>query len=61
MVDFVKHFIRRKPDELILDIATDNLRNEEPQQVAEKIVNLGLSIEPVSLEKTIYFRHYQQK
>lgn len=58
-VDFFKPFIRRKPDEIILHIGTNNLSNEEPQQVAEKIVDLGLSIEPVSLDKTIYFRYYQ--
>ena len=45
MIDFVRPFTRRKPDELILHIGTNDLKGEEPQQVAEKIVNLGLSIE----------------
>ena len=45
MIDFVRPFTRRKPDELILHIGTNDLKDEEPQQVAKKIVNLGLSIE----------------
>lgn len=45
MIDFVRPFIRRKPDELILHIGTNDLKDEEPQQVAKKIVNLGLFIE----------------
>ena len=41
MLDFSKPFTRRKPDEIILHVGTNNLRNEGPQQIAEKIVNLG--------------------
>ena len=45
MFDFSKPFTRRKPDEIILHVGTNNLRNEEPQQIAEKIVDLGNAIE----------------
>ena len=36
MIDFVRPFTRRKPDELILHIGTNHLKGEEPQQVAKK-------------------------
>ena len=45
MLDFSKPFTRRKPDEIILHVGTNNLRNEEPQQIAEKTVDLGNAIE----------------
>ena len=45
MIDFVRPFTWRKADELILHIDTNDLKGEEPQQVAKKIVNLELSIE----------------
>ena len=45
MLDFSKPFARRKPDEIILHVGTNNVRNEEPQQIAEKIVDLGNAIE----------------
>ena len=45
MLDFSKPFTRRKPDEIILHVGTNNLRNEQPQQIAEKIVVLGNAIE----------------
>ena len=45
MIDFVRPFTQRKADELILHIDTNDLKGEEPQQVAKKIVNLELSIE----------------
>ena len=45
MVDFVRPFTRRKLDELILHIGINDLKSKEPQQVPNKIVNFGLSIQ----------------
>ena len=46
MLDFSKpRFTRRKPDEIILHVGTNNLRNDEPQQIAEKLVDVGNAIE----------------
>ena len=45
MSDFVKPFLRRSPDEIILHIGTNNLSTDEPKQLGEKIVNLARFIE----------------
>ena len=41
MSDFVKPFLRRTPDEIILHIGTNNLSTDEPKQLGEKIVDLA--------------------
>ena len=48
MSDFVKPFLRRKPDEIILHIGTNNLSTDEPRQLGEKIVDLARFIEQES-------------
>jgi len=53
MLDFSKPFTRRKPDEIILHVGTNNLRNEGPQQIAEKIVDLGNAIERETLSTKV--------
>ena len=45
MSDFVKPFLRRSPDEIILHIGTNNLSTDEPRQLGEKIVDLARFIE----------------
>ena len=45
MSDFVKPFLRRKPDGIILHIGTNNLSTDEPSQLGEKIVDLARFIE----------------
>ena len=45
MSDFVKPFLRRTPDEIILHIGTNNLSTDEPTQLGEKIVDLARFIE----------------
>ena len=46
MKDYLKPLIRRKPDDIILHIGTNNLKNSSatPQQLAEGISNLGTQI-----------------
>ncbi len=46
MKDYLKPLIRRKPDEIILHIGTNNLKDSSntPQQLAEGISNLGTQI-----------------
>lgn len=46
MTDYLKPLIRRKPDEIILHIGTNNLKDSSatPQQLAEGISNLGTQI-----------------
>ena len=48
MSDFVKPFLRRKPDKIILHIGTNNLSTDEPRQLGEKIVDLARFIEQES-------------
>ena len=45
MGGFVKPFIKWRPDKIIMDIGTNNLRTDKPQVVSEKIVNLMRVIE----------------
>ncbi len=46
MKDYLKPLIRRKPDEIILHIGTNNLKDSSamPQQLGEGISNLGTQI-----------------
>jgi hypothetical protein len=46
MTDYLKPLIRRKPDEIILHIGTNNLKDSSatPQQLAGGISNLGTQI-----------------
>ena len=45
MCDFVKPYVRRQPNQIILHVGTNNLREDEPQEISEKIVNLMSNIE----------------
>ena len=45
MCDFVKPFVRRQPNQIILHVGTNNLREDKPQEISEKIVNLMSNIE----------------
>ena len=45
MEDFVKPLLRKKPDNVVLHIGTNDLNTQEPRLTAEGIVNLALQIE----------------
>ena len=45
MGDFVKPLLRKKPDNVVLHIGTNDLNTQEPRLTAEGIVNLALQIE----------------
>ena len=45
MEDFVKPLLRKKPDNVVLHIATNDLNTQEPRLTVEGIVNLALQIE----------------
>lgn len=45
MEDFVKPLIRKKPDNVVLHIGTNDLNTQEPRLTAEGIVNLAPQIE----------------
>ena len=42
--DFIKPILRKKPEKLILHIGTNDLRNTDPQAVADSVSNLVQSI-----------------
>ena len=48
MADYIKPTIRRKPDEIIVHVRTNNIKSEEPRVVAEKIVKLCSQIQSES-------------
>ena len=45
MEDFVKPLLRKKPDNVVLHIGTNDLNTQEPRLRVEGIVNLALQIE----------------
>ena len=45
MEDFLTPIIRRKPDEIILYVGTNNLQNESPGMIANNILKLAQKIE----------------
>ena len=45
MSDYIMPSLRRKPEEVILHVGTNNLRFSEPREIADGIVNLGLKIQ----------------
>ena len=45
MEDFLKPLIRKQPDELILHMRTNNIRDDDPRKVAQGIVNVAFQIE----------------
>ena len=45
MSDYIMPSLRRKPEEVILHVGTNNLKSSEPREIAEGIVNLGLKIQ----------------
>ena len=45
MEDFVKPLLRKKPDNVVLHIGTNDLNTQEPRLTAEGIVNLAFQIE----------------
>ena len=45
MSDYIMPSLRRKPEEVILHVGTNNLKSFEPRDIAEGIINLGLKIQ----------------
>ena len=45
MSDYIMPSLRRKPEEVILHVGTNNLKSSEPRDIAEGIINLGLKIQ----------------
>ena len=45
MSDYIMPSPRRKPEEVILHVGTNNLKFSEPRKIAQGIVNLGLKIQ----------------
>ena len=45
MSDYIMPSLRRKPEEVILHVSTNNLKFSEPRKIAQGIVNLGLKIQ----------------
>ena len=45
MSDYIMPSLRRKPEEVILHVDTNNLKSSEPRDIAEGIINLGLKIQ----------------
>ena len=53
MKDYLRPLIRKEPDELILHMGTNNIRDDDPREVAEGIVNVAFQIEQNSLNTNI--------
>ena len=53
MEDFVKPLLRKKPDNVVLHIGTNDLNTHEPRLAAEGIVNLALQIEGAAPETNL--------
>ena len=45
MEDYLRPLLRKEPDEIILHVGTNNIRNENPRSVAEGIVNVVTQIQ----------------
>ena len=45
MEDYLKPLLRKEPDEIILHVGTNNIRDESPRSVAEGIVNVVTQIQ----------------
>ena len=45
MSDYIMPSLRRKPEEVILHVGTNNLKFSEPRKIAQGIVSLGLKIQ----------------
>ena len=45
MTDFIKPILRKKPENIVLHIGTNNLRNDDAKSVADGITNLAHSIQ----------------
>ena len=43
MEDYLKPLIRKEPDELILHMGTNNIRDNDPREVAERYCKRSLS------------------
>lgn len=41
MADYIKPILRKKPEELVLHVGTNDLTTSEPRQVAEALVDLA--------------------
>lgn len=53
MVDYIKPIARAKPDEIVLHVGTNDLKSNNPRQVAEGIVDLVNSIISQCLETKV--------
>lgn len=43
--DYINPILRRKPDNIILHIGTNNLKRDKPNEIADKIVEIAETIE----------------
>ena len=56
MEDFLTPIMRRKPDEIILHVGTNNLQNDSPGMIANNILKLAQKIENRGTQ--FYFVNY---
>ena len=62
--DYITLLARKKPDALIIHIGTNNVRNDAPPQITEKLIQLHKYVKPVSpvvLSNIIRRHNYQKK
>ena len=53
MFDYIKPTIKHHPEEIILHVGTNDLKNSDARKVAERIVDLGDFIEAESLNTKV--------
>ena len=53
MKSYIEPTLKSKPDEVILHCGTNDLRNEEPQEIAEKIAEIAQGIQARGQKATV--------
>ena len=59
--DYIKPTIKHHPEEIILHVGTNHLKNSESAKVAERIVDRGNFIEAESSNKKVAISIYYKK
>ena len=60
MEDFLTPIIRRKPDEIILHVGTNNLQNDSPGMIENNVLKLAQKIENHGIRSAISLRQLNQ-
>ena len=59
MKDFLTPLLRKKPDELIIHIGTNNLQEESPNKIASDIIRLAERVRDSGIRSTVSLITYR--